>query len=315
LIRAKPEIVAPDGGNTSFFNPFGNGDIPQDTDTFPNFFGTSAAAPHAAGVAALMIDAQKLHTITPGQIKGILETHALDMDNPYTPGFDKGFDYASGYGFVQADKAVGEVKFPNLFVKDLDIKPLCTNDPVHVRNWEIDNPNPFEVKANWLIVGSGQYGTITVPPGDTTFSTNTPYLYSTQLPSIALIDWEDNFGFNRIDLAYGSGAVCGRDQVSTANSDKLISKDAQTLINDKPVNIAEVSPNPSTGNFRLYLSLAGQGPIRLGLYGADGRQLQTKLVVQPNGIVDIDASVYPPGVYVLKVEQGGFNKTIKLIKR
>ncbi|WP_431209373.1 hypothetical protein ACQ86N_24740 [Puia sp. P3] len=45
LVRKKPEIVAPDGGNTSFFDPFGNGDITEDKDTFPNFFGTSAAAP------------------------------------------------------------------------------------------------------------------------------------------------------------------------------------------------------------------------------------------------------------------------------
>src|SRR5262249_18868533 len=44
IVRQKPEIVAPDGGNTTFFSV----DIPQDTDTFPNFFGTSAAAPHAA---------------------------------------------------------------------------------------------------------------------------------------------------------------------------------------------------------------------------------------------------------------------------
>jgi hypothetical protein len=90
LIRRKPEITAPDGGNTSFFDPFGNGDIAQDTDTLPNFFGTSAAAPHAAGVAALMIEAQKLKTITPDQIKGVLSANTVDMDNLYTPGFDKG---------------------------------------------------------------------------------------------------------------------------------------------------------------------------------------------------------------------------------
>src|SRR6185503_4389478 len=183
-------------------------------------------APHAAGGAALMIDAQKLHTITPSQIKGILQTHAVDMDNPYTTGFDKGFDYATGYGLIRADKAVGDVKFPNLFVKDLDIRPLCSGDPSHIRNWEVDNPNPFEVKVDWLLVGTDQHGSITVPPGDTTFSTTTPYFHNTPLPAIALIDWEDNFGFTRIDLAYSTRAVCGKDQVSASNSDKLISTDA-----------------------------------------------------------------------------------------
>lgn len=28
------------------------------------------------------------------------------MDNPYSLGFDAGFDFASGYGLVQADKAI-----------------------------------------------------------------------------------------------------------------------------------------------------------------------------------------------------------------
>ncbi len=82
LVRKKPDLTAPDGGNTSFFDPFGDGDILEDADSYPNFFGTSAAAPHAAGVAALMIEAQKLKTITPDQIRGVMSTTASDMDDP-----------------------------------------------------------------------------------------------------------------------------------------------------------------------------------------------------------------------------------------
>jgi hypothetical protein len=62
-VREKPDIAAPDGVNTTFFPEaeiFGalgldfEGDFGL-PDGFPNFFGTSAAAPHAAGTAALLL--------------------------------------------------------------------------------------------------------------------------------------------------------------------------------------------------------------------------------------------------------------------
>src|SRR5262249_50790019 len=69
-------------------------------DTFPNFFGTSAAAPHAAGVAALMLSA--IPGLTPAQIRSALENTALDMGVP-------GFDTDSGFGLIQADAALASL--------------------------------------------------------------------------------------------------------------------------------------------------------------------------------------------------------------
>lgn len=51
--RDKPDFTAPDGGNTTFFGT----DVAEDTDFLPNFGGTSASAAHAAGVAALLLEA------------------------------------------------------------------------------------------------------------------------------------------------------------------------------------------------------------------------------------------------------------------
>jgi len=92
-VREKPEIVSIDGANTTFFGT----DV--EPDGFPNFFGTSAAAPHAAAVAALMIEANPL--LSPDDIYSILKDTALDME-------ESGFDYDSGYGLIQADLAVEE---------------------------------------------------------------------------------------------------------------------------------------------------------------------------------------------------------------
>ncbi|HHQ13659.1 MAG TPA: hypothetical protein ENK16_01410, partial [Chromatiales bacterium] len=92
--RQKPEIVAPDGGDNSFFGS------DYESNGFPNFFGTSAAAPHAAGVAALLLEYNP--SLTPDDIRNTLQTTALDMDSP-------GVDFNTGYGLVQADQALASV--------------------------------------------------------------------------------------------------------------------------------------------------------------------------------------------------------------
>lgn len=100
VLRFKPEIAAPDGTNTTFF---GN-DIIGDPDPFPNFFGTSAAAPHAAAVAALMLDANP--TLTPAQIRSTLASTAIDVES-------LGVDSLSGAGLIDAVAAVTAVVPPS----------------------------------------------------------------------------------------------------------------------------------------------------------------------------------------------------------
>lgn len=107
-IRRNPSVVGPDGGNNTFFGS----DTSLDPDAFPNFFGTSAAAPHVAAVAALMQQAAS-NTLTPQNVKDALTSTALDMDDPFTVGvFDTGYDFRTGFGFVRAERAVSAVSGP-----------------------------------------------------------------------------------------------------------------------------------------------------------------------------------------------------------
>jgi Ca2+-binding RTX toxin-like protein len=93
-INTNPSFVAVDGGNTTFFGQ----DIAGDPDSFPNFFGTSAAAPDAAAVAALMLQARS--TLTPDDVRALLQDSSVDMGHV-------GFDSSSGSGLIDANKSTG----------------------------------------------------------------------------------------------------------------------------------------------------------------------------------------------------------------
>lgn len=121
-VRHKPGVTGPDGGNTTFFYSIYTATVPGSTepDGFPNFFGTSASAPHVAAIAALMMDKQaraRKPALSPDKIYRVLESTAKDLHYsaartipPYPfPFGSKGFDFDSGYGFVDADAALGQV--------------------------------------------------------------------------------------------------------------------------------------------------------------------------------------------------------------
>lgn len=91
-VRQTPRIAAIDGTDTTFF---GRNDI--EDNGFPNFFGTSAAAPHAAAVAALVKQANP--NFTPAQIYERLESTATDLGA-------LGFDNVTGAGLINAYDAV-----------------------------------------------------------------------------------------------------------------------------------------------------------------------------------------------------------------
>jgi len=91
-VRQKPELVGPDRVSTTVQST--NPDL-----DFSSFAGTSAAAPHLAAVAALMLQrAGGRHSLTSAQVLSALQTTALPMD--------AAGNFSSGAGFVRADAAV-----------------------------------------------------------------------------------------------------------------------------------------------------------------------------------------------------------------
>jgi hypothetical protein len=91
LLRQKPEITAADGVSTT---------LPANSGLNP-FFGTSAAAPHAGAIAALVRSARA--GLTNAQIRTALTSTAIDIEAP-------GVDRDSGVGIIDAFRAVQSVR-------------------------------------------------------------------------------------------------------------------------------------------------------------------------------------------------------------
>ncbi len=90
IVRPKPDLAAFDGVATT-------------APGFAPFFGTSAAAPHSAAVAALLLGASP--TLSPAQVRALLTSTAVDIEAP-------GFDPVVGHGRIDALAAINAVGGP-----------------------------------------------------------------------------------------------------------------------------------------------------------------------------------------------------------
>ena len=101
VVRKQPLLSTVDGISTTFFPPATGTTAPgpsnpspydSDGDGYPNFFGTSAAAPHAAGCAALILSAAAANSITlaPADVKTLMTTTTQGQSDQ-----DPGISYAT----------------------------------------------------------------------------------------------------------------------------------------------------------------------------------------------------------------------------
>jgi Subtilase family len=153
VVRQKPDFVAPDGVNSTFLGFTLASDSPpfpstgllatsitecQNRPSYPNFFGTSAATPHAAAIAALMLQANP--TATPSQIYGALDKSALAIGSP-TP------NLSAGYGFIQADAALALIP-PGAPTLTLSASSVVAGKPVTI-TWSSLTATACTASGDW----------------------------------------------------------------------------------------------------------------------------------------------------------------------
>lgn len=155
VVRAKPDFSSIDGVSTTFFGQkFANQD-PKDGFLF---FGTSAAAPNAAAVAALLLQANP--SFTPVQLKDRLKTTAKDINAP-------GYDYLSGSGLINAYDAIfgAQTTATGPFVETFDSPGLS-------RAWELQG------NTNARILVRSDFGPASTP-GHLVMDAILPYALNT----------------------------------------------------------------------------------------------------------------------------------------
>jgi subtilisin family serine protease len=147
-MRQKPDIVGPDGGSNTFLGfKVGAGGTGQcsDSGNFPNFFGTSAATPHVAAVAALML--QKNPALTPAQIYSTLRSTTSPMT-----GTSSAPDNLSGYGFIKADAALAD---SGAVTVNLGLNPTTINvGQSATLTWSATNTDSCTASGSWPTNGN-----------------------------------------------------------------------------------------------------------------------------------------------------------------
>lgn len=290
--RDKPDVTAPDGTNNTFFG----GDIGLDDDNFPNFFGTSAAAPHAAGVVALMLDRDE--TLSAGEVKSNLQSGAIDIterSGPFlgTSESDKtpipdgaGDDAFSGAGLIQADAS------PPLPVELADFS-ASSRENASVLTWrtlsEEENAG-FEVQRT--PAGASDWATIDFVESRAPSGTSTePQSYRFRDAPLPYTADTLRYRLRQIDLD-GSATVTDPITVTRRPSE---------------LELKPPSPNPALESATVRFAVPEQQEVTLRLYDVLGRTVQTLTGSAVNGRqeMQVDLSGVPSGTYFLRLQAGG----------
>ena len=247
LPRLKPDLVGPDGVNTTVL--MGQDYPSQALDGFSNFFGTSAAAPHVAALSALLIQGREKYlgkTQHPADsMKLLLQLTAVDMrpasmgTNDYNFLTKTGtYDFISGAGLVDADSAMRTFASP----KPFEIKLV---KPTNI----IPCQDPFTltiVGENFSINSVVYLDTNRVEPIEPDSSIKIPYNYISKNRDTIRVTINSCIGNPFIWVFTGSREGLVVPDGGLSNGIKLFSKEIIVQTQNAEKLYGEINPIPQT---------------------------------------------------------------------
>jgi len=348
-------------GNRAAFSVFGNGidfiapgvgQIYATTDATSNntynynFNGTSFAAPHAAGVAGLMLSyinapSNAPNNLAPDDVENLMQRFSTDI---FAPPASVDYDDRTGFGRINSGATLQGIRWPRFEVKHYSASVANSNNTKIQSNVQLVLPNSYNGVAAGTYIGDVYRVTanfnITQPSGrniidvwnrnssSTLWGANNPIVTEINAP---LISWNQTPAEMRGFIFHIKTSITGASVNSwfpnnlngnstftlTVYSEDPLATSIKTVPIDK--NFARVIPNPSNGIFTLMFTLLKSTELGIEVTDLTGKvvysqPMQKKL--DGHQEIELQLQNLNAGMYIcnLRTSEGTVSQKISIVK-